>query len=87
MAVKSKLYGDYFPCVISKNNIIMIVRKLMTDLLFYTKKIAKKISYYDAIVDFTEESHWFNPFYKQPDVTVIWVDAPEEEEKNDKWNI
>lgn len=59
----------------------------MTDLLFYTKKIAKKISYYDAIVDFTEESHWFNPFYNQPDVTVIWVDAPEEEEKNDKWNI
>ena len=59
----------------------------MTDLLFYTKKIAKKISYYDAIADFTEESHWFNPFYKQPDVTVIWVDAPEEEEKNDKWNI
>ncbi len=59
----------------------------MTDLLFYTKKIAKKISYYDAIVDFTEESHWFNPFYKQPDVTVIWVDAPDEEEKNDKWNI
>lgn len=86
MAVKSKLYGDYFPSVISKNNIIMIVRKLMTDLLFYTKKIAKKISYYDAIVDFTEESHWFNPFYKQPDVTVIWVDAPDEE-KNDKWNI
>ncbi len=49
----------------------------MTDLLNYTKKIAKQISYYDAIIDFTEESHWFNPFYKQPQVTVIWVDEPD----------
>ncbi len=57
----------------------------MTDLLFYTKKIAQKISYYDAIVDFTEESHWFNPFYKQPEVTVIWVDT--QEENDEKWNI
>ena len=63
----------------------MIVRKIMTDLLFYTKKIAQKISYYDAIVDFTKESHWFNPFYKQPEVTVIWVDT--QEENDEKWNI
>lgn len=56
----------------------MIVRKFMTDLFEYTKKIAKKISYYDAIIDFTDESHWFNPFYKQPEVTVIWVDPPDE---------
>lgn len=48
----------------------------MTDLLNYTKILAEKISYYDAIVDFTEDSHWFNPFYKQPEVTVIWVDPP-----------
>ena len=52
----------------------MIVRKIMTDLLNYTKILAEKISYYDAIVDFTDETHWFNPFYKQADVTVIWVE-------------
>ena len=56
----------------------------MTDLLYYTKKIAQKISYYDAIIDFTEDSHWFNPFYKQPEVTVIWIDTPQ---KDEKWNI
>lgn len=50
----------------------------MTDLLAYTKKIAKQISYYDAIIDFTDESHWFNPFYRQPEVTVIWVDNPDD---------
>lgn len=49
----------------------------MTDLFEYTKKIAKKISYYDAIIDFTDESHWFNPFYKQPEVTVIWIEKNE----------
>ncbi len=47
----------------------------MTDLLEYTKKIAKKISYYDAIIDFTDESHWFNPFFKQQEVTVVWVET------------
>jgi len=51
----------------------------MADLLSYTKKIAERISYYDAIVDFADESHWFNPFYKQPDVTVVWVENPEDE--------
>ena len=59
----------------------MIVRKFMTDLLNYTKKIAKKISYYDAIADFIDESHWYNPFYKQPEVTVIWVDNPQNNRK------
>lgn len=49
----------------------------MADLFEYTKKIAKKISYYDAIIDFTDESHWFNPFYKQPEVTVIWIEKNE----------
>ena len=58
----------------------MIVRKFMTDLLKYTRILSQKISYYDAIADFTEESHWYNPFYKQPEVTVIWVEAP----KNDR---
>lgn len=53
----------------------------MTDLLNYTKKIAKKISYYDAIADFIDESHWYNPFYKQPEVTVIWVDNPQNNRK------
>lgn len=59
----------------------MIVRKIMTDLLEYTKKIAKKISDYDAIIDFTDESHWFNPFYKQPNVTVVWIEKPDENPK------
>lgn len=59
----------------------MIVRKIMTDLLEYTKKIAKKISYYDAIIDFTDESHWFNPFYKQSNVTVVWIEKPDENQK------
>lgn len=59
----------------------MIVRKIMTDLLEYTKKIAKKISYYDAIIDFTDESHWFNPFYKQPNMTVVWIEKPDENQK------
>lgn len=53
----------------------------MTDLLEYTKKIAKKISYYDAIIDFTDESHWFNPFYKQPNVTIVWIEKPDENQK------
>lgn len=53
----------------------------MTDLLAYTKKIAKKISYYDAIIDFTDESHWFNPFYKQLNVTVVWIEKPDENQK------
>ena len=56
----------------------MIVRKIMTDLLNYTKQVAEKIAYYNAIIDFTDESHWFNPFYKQQDVTVVWVENPEE---------
>ena len=55
----------------------MIVRKIMTDLLNYTKKIAEKISYYNAIIDFTDESHWFNPFYKQHEITVVWIDDNE----------
>lgn len=56
----------------------MIVRKLMTDLLTYTKQIAQKILYYDAIIDFTEESHWLNPFYRQPEVTVVWIEDTNE---------
>lgn len=52
----------------------MIVRKFMTDLLEYTKKLAEKIAYYDAMVDFTDESHWYNPFYNKTKVTVIWID-------------
>ena len=55
----------------------------MTDLLNYKNKVASKISYYDAIIDFTEESHWFNPFYRQPEVTVVWVENPED----DNWRI
>jgi hypothetical protein len=60
----------------------MIVRKIMTDLLKYTKQLAEKISYYNAIVDFTEESHWFNPFYGQSEITVIWIENPEDS----NWN-
>lgn len=52
----------------------MIVRKIMADLFEYTKKLAEKIAYYDAMADFTDESHWYNPFYNKPEVTVIWVE-------------
>lgn len=76
--MKLRLFGDYSQQKIFNNRIVMIVRKFMTDLLAYTKKIAKRISYYDAIIDFTEESHWFNPFYREPEVTVIWVDNPDD---------
>ncbi|MBP3820196.1 hypothetical protein J6G99_00960 [bacterium] len=48
------------------------------DLLYYTKKIADRIKYYDAIIDFSDETHWFNPFYNQPEVMVIWSDKPED---------
>mgnify|MGYP003290711753 CR=1 FL=1 len=51
----------------------------MTDLLNYTKILAEKIAYYNAIIDFTEESHWLNPFYKQQEVTVIWIEKPNDE--------
>ncbi len=73
----SILFGDYLLKKIAENILVMIVRKIMTDLFEYTKKIAKKIAYYDAIIDFTDESHWFNPFYKQPEVTVIWIEKNE----------
>ena len=46
----------------------------MIDLLNYTKKVADRIKYYNAIVDFTDESHWFNPFFRQNDIVVIWTD-------------
>ena len=52
----------------------------MTDLLKLTKKLARKISYYEAIIDFTDESHWFNPFYSQPEVMVIWTEEPPDNE-------
>lgn len=51
----------------------------MKYLLNYTKKLSEKIKYYDAIIDFTDETHWFNPFYNQPEVTVVWVDGDEDE--------
>ena len=70
-------FGDYLLKKIAENILVMIVRKIMTDLFEYTEKIAKKIAYYDAIIDFTDESHWFNPFYKQPEVTVIWIEKNE----------
>ena len=46
----------------------------MTDLLNYTKIIAEKIRYYDAVIDFTDESHWLNPFYTPKEITIVWVD-------------
>ena len=33
----------------------------MADLLHFTKKISQQINYYDAIIDFSQETHWFNP--------------------------
>ena len=55
----------------------MFTRNIMVELLQYTKKIAQKIAYYDAIIDFSNESHWFNPFYQQNDITVIWIETNE----------
>ena len=72
------LFGDYFEKFCSHNEFIMIVRKIMTDLLNYTKKIANRIQYYDAIIDFSEETHWFNPFYSPKEVMVIWTDEDEQ---------
>lgn len=46
----------------------------MSDLLHFTKKIADRIHYYDAIIDFSEETHWFNPFYTPKEIMVIWTD-------------
>lgn len=55
----------------------------MTDLLNYTKKLAEKITYYNKLIDFTDENHWFNPFFKKPEVTVIWIENPND--KNSKY--
>lgn len=52
----------------------------MADLLHLTKKIANRIHYYDAIIDFSQETHWFNPFYAQKEIMVIWTD------EDDKFN-
>jgi len=53
---------------------------IVMELLKYTKIISDRIKYYDAIVDFTDESHWFNPFYnKEPEVMVIWTDDVEQD--------
>lgn len=52
--------------------------KIMADLLKYTKMISEKIAYYEAIADFSNESHWFNPFYKQPEITVVWIEKPDD---------
>lgn len=46
----------------------------MADLLHFTKKIADRIHYYDAIIDFSQETHWFNPFYAPKEIMVIWTD-------------
>lgn len=54
--------------------IVMIIREIMADLLRFTKKIANRIKYYDAIIDFSEETHWFNPFYTPKDVMIIWAE-------------
>lgn len=55
----------------------MDIGKIMADLLKYTKKIANKINYYDAIIDFADESHWLNPFYSHSEMIVIWSDKSE----------
>lgn len=51
----------------------------MADLLYYTKQIAQKIKYFDALVDFTDESHWYNPFYRQNEFTIIWAEIPDDD--------
>ncbi len=61
------------------NKKVMIVRNFMTYLLNYTKKLAEKIQYYNAMIDFTDETHWLNPFYNQQEITVIWLDNSEKD--------
>ncbi len=58
----------------------MIVMKIMADLLKFTKKIAERIHYYDAVIDFSQETHWYNPFYTPKEIMVIWS------EEDDKFN-
>lgn len=52
----------------------------MADLLKFTKKIAERIHYYDAVIDFSQETHWYNPFYAPKEIMVIWS------EEDDKFN-
>lgn len=49
----------------------------MADLLHFTKKIADRIQYYEAIIDFSEDTHWFNPFYTPKELMIIWTDSSE----------
>ncbi len=74
------LYGDYKSKHSPHNISTMIVRKIMADLLKYTKKIAQQIAYYEAIIDFTDDTHWFNPFYDKNEIVVVWTDLPSENE-------
>jgi len=80
---KSKPFGDYLERKTVKNKIVMIVRNFMADLLEYTKKLADKISYYDALIDFTDDTHWMNPFYGRPEINVVWIENP----NNAPWDI
>lgn len=51
----------------------------MIELLKYTNIIADRIRYYDAIADFTDDTHWYNPFYKEvPEIVVVWADEPQD---------
>lgn len=52
----------------------MNIGKIMADLLKFTKKIAERIHYYDAIIDFSQETHWYNPFYTPKEIMIIWTD-------------
>ena len=66
------LIGDYWSGKIMNNKFVMIVRKI-ADLLKYTKQVAENISFYESLIDFTDESHWYNPFYSTNPITVIWI--------------
>lgn len=75
-----KIYSILFGDKTRKNtfhNINMKVWKIMVDLLSMTKKIARKIRYYDSIIDFSQETHWLNPFYHKNEILVIWSDNSE----------
>ena len=40
-------------------------------------------SFVHDVIDFTDESHWFNPFYQDKnDIVVIWSDLPDDEVEN-----
>ncbi len=64
-----------------KNKIIRIKKKMevIMNLLYYTRKIAEKINFYDEIAkNALSGFSLHNPFSSQPvNITIIWIDNDE----------